>query len=408
MRVALASALAGFGLLAQQQPGGNPGGTPNPGGNPGATTPSPGRGTQQPGQIPGQQRQEFPDFSQNRPVFIEGKVVMEDGTVPPEQVNIERVCGTVIRVQGYTDSKGRFSFQLGQNDNLMQDASMSSASDSISGGGFGMPGAGNRNRGFSERDLMNCEIRASLPGYRSDTVNLAGRRALDNPHIGTIVLHRLAKVEGFTFSATSAFAPKDAKKAFDKGMQALKKKNANDAQSEFQKAVDSYPKFAVAWYQLGVLYAQQNKPEEARNALTKSIEADEKYVNPYAVMARLAGAEQKWDDVAQYSSRAIRLNPYFSPDVYYLSAVANYNLKKMDDAEESAREAAKMDPQHRNPRINHLLGVILAQKQAYPEAADNMRTFLKAVPQGPDADMVKKQLAEVERLMAGPSASQKN
>ena len=30
---------------------------------------------------------------QNRPVFLSGKVVMEDGTPPPDAVIIERVCG---------------------------------------------------------------------------------------------------------------------------------------------------------------------------------------------------------------------------------------------------------------------------------------------------------------------------
>src|SRR5205809_80391 len=79
------------------------------------------------------------------------------------------------------------------------------------GGGLG---GASRGGGFSERDLMGCEIRAALPGFRSDVVNLSGRRAFDNPDVGTIVLHRLANVEGVTISAVSLQAPKDAKKAY--------------------------------------------------------------------------------------------------------------------------------------------------------------------------------------------------
>ena len=41
---------------------------------------------------------------------------------------------------------------------------------------------------------------------------------------GTIILHRLANVEGVTISAVSLQAPKDAKKAYDKGHDLLKKK----------------------------------------------------------------------------------------------------------------------------------------------------------------------------------------
>jgi tetratricopeptide (TPR) repeat protein len=415
IRILLSSALVCGALTAQgQAPAPAPappagGGNTGAGGNVGGGRPT-SPGTQQPGQQPGQfpgrdQRDPFSEM-QNRPVFLSGKVVMDDGTPPPESVVIERVCGASVRPEAYTDSKGRFSFQLGQNQHMMADASTSSIGDPIGGsaGRSGMmtPGRG----GISERDLMGCELRANLSGFRSEPVSLAGRRALDNPDVGTIILRRLAKVEGFTFSATSAYAPKDAKKAFEKGSQAAKKKKWDEAEQQLQKAVDTYPKYAAAWYELGLVHQQQSKLEDAKNAYQASIKADEKYVTPYAQLARIAGAEQKWPEVAEYTSKVIRLNPYFSPDIYFISAVANFNLQKIDQAEEHAREVVKLDTQHRNPRAIHLLALILAQKEAYPEAAENMRAFLKQVPEGPDAENAKKQLAEVERRM-GQSATAK-
>src|SRR5438105_3080049 len=173
----------------------------------------------------------------SRPIFLSGKVQMDDGTAPAELVLIERVCNGNPRAEAYTDSKGRFSFQLGQNQGVLQDASMSSAGGGFGGlgneggigganrsdtGGFG--GMGGGRNGISERDLMGCEIRAALPGFRSDVVNLSGRRAFDNPDLGTIILHRLGNVEGVTISATSLNAPKDAKKSYEKGRDLLKKK----------------------------------------------------------------------------------------------------------------------------------------------------------------------------------------
>ena len=130
----------------------DPGGGRNPGGQPGIG--------QQPGQRPGpmdprQQPQQFPEMQ--RQIYLSGKVVMEDGTPPPDQVVIERVCNGQPRPEGYTDSKGRFSFALGQNASMMMDASVSSAADDFPGtsGGAnrqfgGIPGRG----GVSERDLM--------------------------------------------------------------------------------------------------------------------------------------------------------------------------------------------------------------------------------------------------------------
>src|SRR5947207_10964415 len=113
--------------------------------------------------------------------------MLDSGTPPPESVTIERVCNGTPRAEAYTDSKGRFSFQLGANNNgVMQDASMGSDRGL---GGFGGIGAGSsssamgQNTGVSERDLMGCEIRASLAGYRSDMINLSGRRQMDNPEL---------------------------------------------------------------------------------------------------------------------------------------------------------------------------------------------------------------------------------
>ncbi len=419
LRIAFASTLTCAFLTAQAPapaaPAGGGGGTVGAGSSiPGGSTGGgrPGSIPQTPQSIPGrdqQQRDTFPTM-ENRPVFLSGKVVMEDGTPPPEQVVIERLCGAVTRPEAYTDSKGRFSFQLGQNQQMMADASMGSVADTMPGSQMGgrnsggMMGGGRG--GVSERDLMGCELRASLAGFRSEAVNLAGRRALDNPDVGTIVLRRLAKVEGFTFSGTTAFAPKDAKKAYEKGQQAAKKKKWPEAEENLQKAVETYPKFAAAWYELGTVYQQQSKLPQAREAYLSSIKADEKYVSPYAQLARLSGVEQKWPEVADYTGKVIKLNPYFSPEIYYISAVANFNMSKQELAEDHAREALKLDAQHRNPRINQLLGVILAQKESYPEAAENMRTFLKRVPDGPDADNVKKQLAEIERRMGNTATAQ--
>ena len=48
-------------------------------------------------------------------------------------------------------------------------------------------------------------------------VSLSNIHYMDNPDIGTIILHRLGKVDGLTVSVVSALAPKDARKAYEKG-----------------------------------------------------------------------------------------------------------------------------------------------------------------------------------------------
>jgi len=428
LRICVAALSAAVWLLAQETPtggggapvggggGGNAGGGVSGGsGGGGRNTPTtPGMGT--PGR-PGQQqddpfnRNRFPDMGP-RPIFLSGKVMMEDGGPPPEPVTIERVCsGNSPRPEGYTDSKGGFSFELGRNQGVFADASVSNdagiGGDSFpgpgrggmtsSGMGMGMPGGG---RQITERDLMGCEIRAALPGYRSEPVQLAGRRSLDNPNVGTIILRRIANVEGLTTSATTLMAPKDARKAYEKGRDLLRKKKNEEARKEYEKALGLYPKYAVAWYELGLVHEMASREEDAAGAYAKALEADAKFIKPYLNIAALQSRKQQWKEAAETTQKAIKLNPYDFPGAYLYNALANYNLQEMDAAEQSAREGMKADKDHRIPKLAHILGVVLAQKQDFAGAAENMKLFLKhAVPGSADVDMVKKQLAQVEGMM---------
>lgn len=346
---------------------------------------------------------QFPDMQ--RPIFLSGKVVLEDGTPPPDSVVIERVCNGIARPEAYTDSKGRFSFQLGQNQHMMQDASVSSAADSGFGGSPGVgnsrgfPG-GSSGRGITERDLMGCELRANLAGYRSEIVNLSGRRVMDNPDVGTIILRRMGNVEGFTISATSALAPKDAKKAYEKGREAAKKQKWADAQKEFEKATQLYPKYAVAWYDLGRMHERSDKIEEARKCYAQSLEADPKFASPYLQIAGLQARENKWQEVADTTDRVIKMNPFDFPLAFFYNSVANLNLRKLDEAEKSALEGKKIDTRRTIPKIDHVLGIILANKQDYSSAAQHLKSYLLAAPNAPDAEVVRKQLAELEKSLA--------
>ncbi len=351
----------------------------------------------------------MPEFDrlQDRPIFLSGKVRLDDGSVPPETVTIERVCmgrGNPVP-EGYTDSKGNFSFQVGQRLGMMPDASVSD-SDVGFGGRQNSPFGGNAGRGnggISERELSTCELRASLPGYRSSVVNLAGRRMMDSPDVGTIILRRLGDVQGFTTSATSLMAPKDARKALDKARNALKKNKVPDAQKELESAVSLHPKYAEAWYEIGRIQMVQNNGEAARASFQKSIEADDKYIRPYLGLAQMEAQAQRWPEVKTITDKVIKLNRYDFPAAYFYGAVANYNLRDADTAEKLCRAGIEIDNYHSLPKMSHLLGMILADKQDYTGASEHLNSYLKFAPKANDIDLVKKQLAEIDgRVAAAP------
>jgi tetratricopeptide (TPR) repeat protein len=259
-------------------------------------------------------------------------------------------------------------------------------------------------RALSARDLNGCELRAYLPGFRSESFNFSGRRFLDRPDVGTIILHRMGNVEGTTVSFTSLQAPKDAKKAYEKAREALRRNKTPEAEKELEKAVASYPKYASAWYELGQIRQGRTDVDGARKAYQEALAADARYVNPYLQLASLALQEQKWQEASEACGRVIRLNPFEFPQAYFFNAVANYNLGNLEAAEKNAREAQKTDPEHHYPKVEHLLGMILAGRRDFAGALGQMRAYLQLAPTAPDAGAVKKQITDLERL-AGAAAS---
>ena len=120
-------------------------------------------------------------------------------------------------------------------------------------------------------------------------------------------------------------------------------------------------------------------------------------MGPYLELALLSLHAKNWNDLADFTYRALKLNSFDYPQAYFLNAVANYNLRKLDTAEKSARAAQRLDTRRIYPENSHLLGVILVDRQRYAEAADALRDFLVAAPHATEAPAVRQQLDDLEK-----------
>jgi tetratricopeptide (TPR) repeat protein len=241
-----------------------------------------------------------------------------------------------------------------------------------------------------------CLLRASLPGFQSDPYYFTGKYdVIETLDTGTFVLKPLLDVKGFSFSTTTATAPAQARKAYDRGVQLLESGKAGAAQSEFQKAVDAYPQFAAAFYELGLI-AHDSDRVAARQWYLRAIQADPKYIRPYAELARLSAAERDWAAALDWSTKCVGLNRYGSPDAFFYGAVAKFNLGDGAGAEEFARRAAELDFRHRNPKIQQLLAAILLRKQDAAGAAEQLKAYLQYAPDAKDAPAVRQKLAAIE------------
>jgi len=331
-----------------------------------------------------------PDVTQ--PVFVSGRVLLEGGGVLPEPVAIERVCSGINRREGYTDTKGQFDFQLGVNVTF-QDASENDSRV--------MPNAPSRPASATGRrptDLNGCELRGVLAGYQSSSVILRIPGGDNWQHeVGTIFLKRLGDAKGTTVSVTSMAAPKDAMRAYEKAQKA-KQEKPNEAEKELNKAVQIYPQFAAAWALLGDIHRQREQFDQARIEYARALAADPQFVNPTYGLATIAMQEKKWKEAIPLTDQVLKMNSLAFPLAYFFNAAANYNLQNFDAAEESARKYKALDTQHSHPDVCLLLSYVLSRKADYAGAAREIRDFLAASPNSPDAEALKTEAKRFEDL----------
>jgi Flp pilus assembly protein TadD len=361
--------------------------------------------------------------------YLSGRVTLEDGWPPEERADIVTTCNGRPYVAARTDKKGLFSFRLDAAGNRgLQDASVGSADGAFGRAAISLgpppsasgtqtttdsqqqsattvapaqPAAplGPLPRSGGERAFMHCDLQAKLPGYQSATISLANRKPMDNPDLGTIILHRLTPAEGQLVSVTALATPKDARQAFEKGRRAVKAKRPEDARKDFEKAALIYPQYAAAWCELGKLQIERQRFEEARQLFATAMRVDPKYLDPYLQLAALQAVSGQWPEVVATTGAALHLDPHDYPQAYYLNALANFNIRNTDAAEQSAREAERLDTRHLFPRSWLVLGRILEIRRQFVEAAAQMREYLRLAPRAPDAAAVRARLAEIEKQM---------
>jgi Tfp pilus assembly protein PilF len=252
--------------------------------------------------------------------------------------------------------------------------------------------------GASEIKFDGCELRASRPGYNSTSVSMRAEGDESLIHVRTIVLSKVGGVEGSTISVTNMNVPRDALAAFERGRKAGNEKRFDEAAKELNKAVTIYPQYAAAWSLMAEIHRLENQFDSARKEYQQAVSCDPKFVSPYFGLATIAVVEKQWAEAAQYTDQVIELNAYAYPMAYYFNSAANFNLGKLDAAEQSARKFQKMDANHMRPDAGILLGNILAAKHQYAEAAQLYRDYLAARPAAPNAEELRKEAQRLENL----------
>lgn len=211
-----------------------------------------------------------------------------------------------------------------------------------------------------------CRLGFFAPGYMPYYVPITSRYMLLPPRI------RLSSSEGVRtdpVSVTSFTAPKEARKAFEKGSKRLfgAEKDTLGAKEALLEAVELHPKYAEAWTMLGHVYLRSKDARKAKYAFSRSIEADPQYGAPYAPLSRMLVHSGEWKRALEVADKGVSLNPSDSQLKYDL-VTSSFAAGEKDTAYRWAQQLYEQGDSDYFPAVIYVLGH-KAQAQGYDDRA---------------------------------------
>ncbi len=202
-----------------------------------------------------------------------------------------------------------------------------------------------------------CDLLLYSPGYRMLTLPLAFNPNYSAGYgyystIGKIRMEPYEDVE--RVSMTSFTAPKEARKAYEKGAKKFVNGDLLDAKGLLLEAVELHPNYAAAWTMLGRTLARLEEFDEARDAFERSIQADSQYLAPYRPLVRILVNQKDWAGVAELAQEGVDLDPY-DAELKYQLAVAAMELEDYELARNMAERLFTTDDAEIFPESGYIL-----------------------------------------------------
>ena len=201
------------------------------------------------------------------------------------------------------------------------------------------------------------------------------------------------KPSGAMVSLARLKVPDKARKELDKGNDLLRDKDFSGAEARFRKAIEIFPDYDQAYNNLGVLFMQTGKPDDARQNFQKAIAINDKFARAYTNLGKLDILEKKYDEGDQLLRKSIQADPT-NAETFALAAQCAYFTKHYEDAVTDARQLHAL-PHGEFGYAHFLAARSLEQLQRSNDAAAEYKLFLKESPSSPNAPSARAALARL-------------
>ena len=181
--------------------------------------------------------------------------------------------------------------------------------------------------------------------------------------------------------------PKEAKKAYEQGLRQKAEKQLDRAIESFGRSLQIFPEYFQAFAGRGEAYIAQNRSGEAAADFERALQINAEYGPALRGAGYCKLEKQQFAEAIPYLDRAVLVAPD-DIDAHLFLGIANLSLDRREAAGQSLRRALKLDAD-RAVTAHVYLADLYARQQQYGEAAEELRLYLKARPNAPNAAKLK-------------------
>ena len=150
-----------------------------------------------------------------------------------------------------------------------------------------------------------------------------------------------------------------------------------DPAAFYQRIVDMNPTFLKAYNNLGKIYAESNRCEEAIPVFQKAIAIQPRFIKAYNNAAVCLAQLGQKEEAIRYYQQALNMDSDFVP-TYNNVGVLFMENKNFDQARQYFSKAIALDPNEQKTHFN--LGVLAEMQENYEEAAQHYQKALAINP----------------------------
>jgi tetratricopeptide (TPR) repeat protein len=227
-------------------------------------------------------------------------------------------------------------------------------------------------------ELINSGV--NVTNYSKERLDFSLKSLVNLPVVGTVFAQSV---------------PPDAEKIYQKALGSISKGDKEASITDLKKAIQIFPTYLLALQQLGLLYVDIERDEQAIEPLKKAIQVYPKGAKSHLGLGMAYVNLDRLKDAIPELNTAIALDPRLFRAHLFLG-MAFITMGKLDEAEKLLKEAYAIGGPKQASAAHLYLTSIYNTRKEYQKAINELEAYLKENPKAPNTARIQEAITKLK------------